>query len=99
LKKALQHFNAASPNTKLNEPHFEFHPPTKLLIAVGSEPELAILTQIVQALGGTSSGGAMPGFPADGAPGPPGYAPGSIPFLKTPGVPGLEGVAPSPRRR
>jgi len=107
LDKAVQHLNSAT-GAKVNEPRLEFHKPTKLLIAVGTEPELAILTQIVQALGGASSDAPLGGFPGMGAPGAPGYPPGNTTFGPVapglvppppPAVPAPGAVAPAPRRR
>jgi hypothetical protein len=75
LENAINMLRRAEPTSTVETPPLQFHPSTKLLIAVGKPGELAILEQLVMALGG----GASPILdPATGLPFTPGGpAPGS----------------------
>lgn len=95
LENAINMLRRAEPTSTVETPPLQFHPSTKLLIAVGKPAELAIVEQLVMALGG---GGSPITDPATGLPGYPFTPAGSpvAPGQGAVGFPGGGGAAPPP---
>jgi hypothetical protein len=95
LENAINMLRRAEPTSTVETPPLQFHPSTKLLIAVGKPAELAIVEQLVMALGG---GGSPIPDPATGLPGYPFTPAGSpvAPGQGAVGFPGGGGAAPPP---
>jgi hypothetical protein len=68
IDRAIAMLRNADPQSSVEPPSLEFHPATKLLIAVGRSEELGIVEQLVSALGGTKA--VIPAPTGSGAPGP-----------------------------
>jgi hypothetical protein len=68
IDQAIELLRSADPQSSVERPSLEFHPATKLLIAVGRSEELGIVEQLVSALGGTKA--VIPAPTGSGAPGP-----------------------------
>jgi hypothetical protein len=75
LDSAIKMLRDAEPTSSVDVPQLQFHPSTKLLIAVGKPEELAIIEQLVSALGGGAPEIPQPGVP--GAAGAAGGFPGN----------------------
>ena len=86
LENAINMLRRAEPTSTVETPPLQFHPSTKLLIAVGKPAELAIVEQLVSALGGggmalpeAASPAGVPGFPT---------TPSGLPFAPGGSAPG-----------